>query len=229
MWDALADTLAEDCRVVCYDHRGHGGSDVPPGPYSCADLADDAADLIESLRLGPVVFMGLSLGGMVGQELALRHPDRVRGLVLANTTSGYPPAAQEGWAQRIAGIEAGGLESVVDAALQRWFHPGFHAAQPEAVARWRQRVVSTSTEGYVASCHAVARVDTTDRLHLIKVPVLVIAGELDQGTPPAMAQRMAEALPNAQLTVLQDASHLSVLETPAAFTQVVLNWLQEKF
>ena len=225
MWDALANALAADCRVVTYDQRGHGLSDAPEGPYSCAELADDAARLIAHLGHGPVVFMGLSLGGMVAQELALRHPQRVRGLVLANTTSGYPAEAQAGWAQRIAGIEAGGLESVVDAALQRWFHPGFHAAQPATVARWRRRVVSTDQQGYVACCHAVAGIDTTARLGQIQAPALVIAGELDAGTPPAMARTIAEGVKGAQLVVLPEASHLSVLEQPQAFLQAVQGWL----
>ncbi len=225
MWDTLANALAADCRVVTFDQRGHGLSDAPPGPCSTADLADDAARLIEHLGHGPVVFMGLSLGGMVGQELALRHPGQVKALVLANTTSGYPAEAQAGWAQRIAAIEAGGLESVVDAALQRWFHPGFHAAHPATVARWRRRVVSTDPQGYVACCHAVAGVNTTERLGRIAVPTLVIAGALDLGTPVAMAETLARGVPGAQLVVLPEASHLSVLEQPQAFEEAVSGWL----
>jgi 3-oxoadipate enol-lactonase len=228
MWDALANALSWDARVVCYDHRGHGLSDAPQGPYSMADLADDAARLIDELGGGPVTWIGLSMGGMVGQELALRHPAKVQALVLANTTSGYPAEAQAGWAQRIAGIEAQGLESIVDGALQRWFHPGFHAEQPAAVARWRRRVVSTDQAGYVACCHAVAGVNTTDRLPQLTQPTLVIAGELDLGTPPTMARTIAQAVPGAQLVVLPEASHLSVLEQPIAFRDCVQSWLSEQ-
>ncbi|WP_232540290.1 3-oxoadipate enol-lactonase [Azohydromonas aeria] len=225
MWDELAGHLAQHGRVVLYDQRGHGASAAPPGPYTMAQLADDAAGLIDELRLGPVTWIGLSMGGMVGQELALRHPGRVRALALANTTSAYPEEARAGWAQRIAGIEAGGLEAIVDGALQRWFHEGFHAAHPEAVAHWRRRVLACDAAGYVACCHAIAGVDTTARLPRIAVPTLVIAGALDQGTPPEMAATIARAVPGARLVVLPGASHLSVLEQPVAFREALHDWL----
>lgn len=224
MWDHLANVLAWDHRVVCYDHRGHGLSEVPPGPYTMQDLCDDAARLIDEVG-GPVTFIGLSMGGMVGQELALQYPDKVEALVLANTTSGYPAEAQAGWAQRIAAIQSSGLDGIVDGAMQRWFHDGFRAAQPATVARWRQRVVTCDARGYIATCQAISQIDTTGRLGQLKVPVLVIAGELDIGTPPAMAKTIAQAAPGATLVVLPEASHLSVLEQPESFTACVRDWL----
>jgi len=227
MWDALAQHLAGHGRVLRYDQRGHGGSEAPPGPYSMAELADDAARLIEELALGPVVWIGLSMGGMVGQELALRHPGLVRALVLANTTSGYPADAQAGWSQRIASVAQGGLESVVDGALQRWFHPGFHARQAQTVAHWRKRVLACNAAAYIACCQAVAGIDTTARLPRIAVPTLVIAGALDQGTPPAMARVIAQGIPGARLVVLPEASHLSVLEQPEAFRAALDDWLRQ--
>jgi 3-oxoadipate enol-lactonase len=225
MWDALADHLSAHNRVVRYDQFGHGGSDTPAGPYTLAMLADEAARLIDEVAHGPVVWIGLSMGGMVGQELALRHPEKVKALVLANTTSGYPALAQDGWAQRIAGIRRGGLEAVVDAALQRWFHEDFHRAQAPVVAHWRTRVLDCDEEGYVACCQAIAAVDTTGRLPGIRVPTLVIAGALDQGTPTAMARLIAGGIPGAQLIEIEQASHLSVLEQPQAFRQAVDAWL----
>jgi 3-oxoadipate enol-lactonase len=230
MWDALAHHLAQHGRVLRYNQRGHGGSEAPAGPYTMAELADDAARLIDELALadsGPVVWIGLSMGGMVGQELALRHPEQVRALVLANTTSGYPAQAQAGWSQRIAGIAQGGLEAIVDGALQRWFHAGFHARQPQTVAHWRARVLGCDAACYIACCQAIAGVDTTARLSGLAVPALVIAGELDQGTPPEMARVIAQGIPGARLVVLPEASHLSVLEQPLAFRAALDSWLHE--
>lgn len=226
MWDALAEhLLAQGHPVLRYDQRGHGGSDTPAGSYGMAELADDAARLIDELGLAPVVWIGLSMGGMVGQELALRHPGHVAALVLANTTSGYPPEAQAGWAQRIEGIRSGGLEAIVDGALQRWFHAAFRAEHPGVVALWRQRVLACREAGYIACCEAISQIDTTERLHRIAQPTLVIAGALDAGTPPAMAERIAARIPGAVLTVLPGASHLSVLEQPQAFMACLDGWL----
>lgn len=229
MWDDLAHHLAERSLVLRYDQRGHGGSEAPAGPYTMAELADDAARLFDELALGPVVWVGLSMGGMIGQELALRHPDKLRGLVLANTTSVYPPEAQAAWSQRIAGIAQGGLESIVDGALQRWFHAGFHAQQPQTVAHWRTRVLRCDAAAYIACCQAIAGVDTTARLPSITVPTLVIAGALDVGTPPEMAGTIAQGIRGARLVVLPEASHLSVLEQPLAFRAALDDWLQQTF
>ncbi len=225
MWDSLANQLAADCRVIACDHRGHGSSDAPDAMYSMADLADDAARLLRELDTGPVVWVGLSMGGMVGQELALRHPALVRALVLANTTSGYPDAARAVWEQRIATVRSDGIEAIADAVMERYFHDAFRARKAATVARFRRRLVTTDAVGYVGCCDAVGKVDTTGRLGQIGVPVLVVAGELDQGTPVAMAQALAEAIPGARLEVLAGASHLSAIEEPEGFASAVVGFV----
>jgi 3-oxoadipate enol-lactonase len=224
MWDELANTLAADCRVICYDQRGHGGSSAPPGPYTIAGLADDAAALLRELDSGPVLWVGLSMGGMVGQELALRHPSLVAALVIANSTSSYADEARAMWQARIAAVREGGTEAVADAVIARYFHDAFRKEQPATVARFRRRLASTGRDGYIACCHAVAGVDTTARLPSIAVPVLVIAGAIDAGTPPAMSEAMADAITGARLHVLADASHLSAIEQPQAFAAAVIEF-----
>ncbi|HEX8788876.1 MAG TPA: 3-oxoadipate enol-lactonase [Telluria sp.] len=225
MWDALAKQLTADCRVIAYDHRGHGTSDAPAGEYGMAELADDAARLLRELDTGPVVWIGLSMGGMVGQELALRHPGLVGALVLANTTSGYPDAARAVWRQRIDTVQAQGIEAIADAVMARYFHDGFRAEHAATVARFRRRLVTTDAIGYVGCCAAVGSVDTTARLGEIKVPALVIAGELDQGTPVSMAQTLVDGIADARLQVLAQASHLSAVEQPAAFAASVMGFV----
>jgi 3-oxoadipate enol-lactonase len=227
MWDDLATLLSADCRVIAYDHRGHGSSDAPSGLYSMAELADDAARLLRELDTGPVVWIGMSMGGMAGQELALRHPSLVGALVLANTTSRYPETVREVWQQRIVTVRENGIEAIADAVMGRYFHDAFRAERPAVIARFRQRLVTTDTEGYIGCCNAVGTVDTADRLAAIAVPTLVIAGELDQGTPVAMAQTLADSIPGAKLTVLEQASHLSGIEQPQAFAQAVQGFIGE--
>jgi 3-oxoadipate enol-lactonase len=225
MWDELANLLAVDCRVIVYDHRGHGASDAPAGPYSMAELADDAARLLRELDTGPVLWIGLSMGGMVGQELALRHPGLVGALVLANTTSGYPEAARAAWTQRIATVREQGIAAIADAVMARYFHEGFRAAHPATVARFRQRLVTSDPVGYAGCCAAVGAVDTGARLGGIAVPALVLAGELDQGTPVEMARALVDGMPDARLEVLADASHLSAAEQPRAFEAAVMRFV----
>ena len=225
MWDRLANVLAAEFDVVCYDHRGHGASDAPAQMYTMADLSDDAARLIKELDCGPVIWIGLSMGGMVGQELAIRYPELISKLVIANSTSAYPDAVREVWQQRIATVQANGIEVIADAVMERYFHAGFRAERPATVASFRRRLVTTDPEGYVGCCNAVGTVDTTARLPQVKVPTLVIAGELDQGAPVSMSETMVAQIPDAKLAVLADASHLAVAEQPQAFIETVQQFL----
>jgi len=226
MWDAVANRLAATHRVVCFDHRGHGDSAAPEGPYTVSQLADDAAALIDELQVGPVVWVGLSLGGIVGQELALRTPARLEALVIANSSARFDEAGRAAWLERIAAIEANGMEAVADGAMARWFSADFHRSQPAVVARWRRRVASNDPRAYVAAGHAVRLHDALDRLAHITLPTLVIAGELDQGTPVAMSQAIADRVPGARLAVMPGLAHLSAIEQPAAFSALLEDFLQ---
>jgi 3-oxoadipate enol-lactonase len=225
MWDTLAAELAPRYRVLRYDHRGHGRSDVPPGPYTMDDLVDDAARVVQEWGVGPVAWIGLSMGAMVGMGLAIRRPELVHSLVLANTTSRYPPEARTGWSQRIAAVEAGGMAQVVDMVLQRYLHADFRARQWLQVAGYRDTILRCDPQGYAACCHAVASVDWFDRLGRVAVPTLIIAGAEDVGAPPQMAHAMKERISNARLEVLEKASHLSVAEQPVRFESLVNDFL----
>ncbi|MDB5776743.1 MAG: carboxymuconolactone decarboxylase family protein [Herbaspirillum sp.] len=225
MWDSLANLLAADCRVIAYSHRGHGSSDGPEGMYTMADLADDAARLLRELDTGPVVWIGLSMGGMVGQEMALRHPSLIGALVIANSASAYPEVARQGWRQRIETVRSQGLEAIADTVMARYFHEAFRQQHSATVAQFRQRLLTTDVTGYIGCCNAVGTVDTTARLPLIAAPTLVIAGELDQGAPVALSQVIADKIPQATLTVLPQASHISAIEQPALFNETVMAFI----
>ena len=227
MWDRLANVLAAEFDVVCYDHRGHGASDAPATLYTMHDLSDDAARLIRELDCGPVIWIGLSMGGMVGQELAIRYPELIQKLVIANSTSAYPDAVRDVWQQRIATVKENGIEVIADAVMERYFHAGFRSERPATVASFRRRLVTTDPEGYIGCCNAVGTVDTTARLASVTAPVLVIAGELDQGAPVSMSETMANAITGAKLVVLADASHLAVAEQPQAFIDAVQTFLND--
>lgn len=220
MWDELAAALAPDHEVLRYDQRGHGGSAVPAGPYTQAQLVDDAARLITEWGRAPVVVVGLSMGGMVAQGLAVKHPELLRGVVIANSGARYPEEARAAWAQRIASVQAHGLAAVADATMERWFTPAFRAARPEVVERHRQSILRSDVAGYLASCHAVAAVDWLDALPQVQTPALVIAGTQDAGAPPAMSEAIAARIPGARLERLETA-HLSVAEQPQAFERLL--------
>lgn len=225
MWDALARRLAPHYTLMRYDHRGHGGSARPPGPYAMDDLVDDAARAIREWGKGPVAWIGLSMGGMVGQGLAVRHPELLRGAVLANTTARYPDAARPTWAARVAAVEQGGMAAVVDAVVERYLHADYRAAHPEVVAALRARLLRTDPAAYVACCHAVAGVDWLDRLSSVRLPTLVIAGARDVGATPEMARAIAGRIAGAELRVFPDASHLSVAEVGDEFHAAVSSFL----
>lgn len=226
MWDQLANALALDCRVICYDHRGHGGSCAPAGPYTMKDMAEDAARLLRELDSGPVVWIGLSMGAMVGQELVLRHPSLVLALVIANATSEYTQSAKLLWTQRINKVAREGVEAIAETVMERYFSEAFRAANPAIVARFRRRVASTDAQGYASCCAAVAAVNTSARLSTIGIPVLIVAGALDMGTPPAMSADMASRIPGATLAVIENAAHLSAIEAPAEFVTLTSQFLQ---
>ena len=225
MWDPQMSALTSRYRVLRYDTRGHGGTDAPAGAYSLDLLAADAAALLGALGVARTHWVGLSMGGMIGQTLALKRPDLVASLALCDTSSRVPPEARPTWADRIKTAETQGMEPLVEPTIGRWFTPGFIAGRADAVEPVRAMIRSTSPRGYAGCCHAIAALDLTERLDGITAPTVVIVGEEDQGTPVAASRAIQERIRGAELVVLKSASHLSNVEQPAAFTTALTAFL----
>lgn len=222
MWAPQIDEFASRFRVLRYDSRGHGRSDVTPGAYSMDRLGRDVVELLDLLHIPQVSYVGLSKGGMVGQWLGARAPERLNRLVLCNTAAYMGPPA--GWDARIAVALSKGMGGLTDVVIERWFTPEFRARAPEAIAPVRQMLLGTSPVGYAGCCGAIRDMDQRLTAPLIKVPTLVIGGSRDPATPPKDAEWLAATIPGAKLVML-DAAHLSNVEQPALFTRAVLSFL----
>jgi 3-oxoadipate enol-lactonase len=225
MWTPQLAAFAAEYSLLAYDLRGHGGSSAPAGDYPLERLADDLAALLDALDIARCHFVGLSLGGMIGQMAALRHPARLASLTLADTTSRQPPGARAVWDERLAAVRAQGMAPLVAPTLERWFTPAFRTRAPAEVARIGALIAATPVAGYVGCAHAVVNVDLTDHLPRIACPTLVIVGRDDPGTPPAMAEAIARQVPGARLVVLEQAAHLSNIEQAAAFNAALRAFL----
>lgn len=225
MWDPVAALLPPRLRLIRIDARGHGASPVPPRPYSLEALADDAARLLDRLGIERAHWVGLSMGGMAGQAMALAHPDRLASLVIANSTSAYGPDGPATWRARIEAVEKGGLEAIAKTVEARYFSEAFRRDRADVVADVMQRFLATPRDGYLGCCEAIAGLDYTAHLPRIAAPTLVIAGEADAGTPPAMSEAMARAIPGARLAVIPGAAHLSAVEKPREFARLLEGFL----
>lgn len=223
MWDPQVMRLAQAFRVVRYDHRGHGGSPVPAGPYRIEDLGRDLLHLLDRLALERVSFCGLSLGGMVGIWVASNAPERIDHLVLCCTAARM--VRPDDFAARARTVREHGMEAVADALVSRWFTPSFPASHPDTVARIRAILLSTPREGYASACEAIAQMDLRDDLPRIAAPTLVIGAEHDQSTPPEKSREIAQGITGANLVLIPDAAHIANVEQPDAVTNQILGHL----
>jgi 3-oxoadipate enol-lactonase len=222
MWEPQKAAFAEHFRVLRYDMRGHGGSDAPAGAYSLDRLGRDAIELLDALGIGQVDFCGLSLGGMVGQWLAIRAPERLRRIVLANSSAFMgPPSA---WDARVRLVREQGIAAVAAASVERWFTPGFVADAGAAVDQISEMLLANRVDGYAGCCAAIRDMDLRRLGSLITVPTLVIGGDADPATPAAHSEALAAPIAGAELMFLS-AAHLSNVEQPEAFTRAVLFFL----
>ena len=227
MWDEQILALRSRYRVLRYDTRGHGQTGAPAAAYTLDQLAEDLKGLLDGLGIAATHFVGLSMGGMIGQVFALKHPAMVQSLVLCDTTSRYPQGAAAVWEERIKTVGAKGMEPMVAPTLERWFTAPFRARRKDLMDKVGAMIRSTPATGYVACCHALPKINVTERLRDVRCPALVIVGEEDPGTPVDMARDIHAALPVAELAVLCRASHLSNVEQPGEFNRALGGFLDK--
>lgn len=227
MWEPQLGALRERYRVLRYDTRGHGGTDAPPGAYSLELLAEDAARLLAALGIRKTHWVGLSMGGMIGQALALKNPELLVSLALCDTSSRVPAEAKSTWTDRIKTAETQGMEPLVDPTLARWFTAPFRERAKDVVGRVATMIRSTLPRGYAGCCHAISALDFTDRLPAISLPTLIIVGEEDQGTPVAASRTIHERIKGSELVIIPSAAHLSNMEQPDVFTSALTKFLSK--
>jgi 3-oxoadipate enol-lactonase len=225
MWDNEVAAFKDRYRVLAFDTRGHGGSSAPAGDYTLELLADDLHALLGHLGVSKPHFVGLSMGGMIGQTYALKHPGAFASLTLADTSSRFPPEAGPLWEQRIQVAREKGMQALVAPTLERWFTEAYRKSGAEPLKKISGLIASTPVDGYVGCCRAIPRISTTERLKEIKCPSLVVCGEQDAGTPPAMARAIHENLPGSKLVMIPNAAHLANVEQPQAFRQALESFL----
>jgi 3-oxoadipate enol-lactonase len=222
LWEPQLPTFTKSFRVLRYDTRGHGQTEVTQGEYSIEQLGGDVVGLLDALKLNRVNFCGLSVGGMTGMWLGVNAPQRLEKLVLCNTA---PQIGKlETWNERIEKVRESGTKSVADQVVERWFTPTFRAKEPTMVAKTKEMITSTSSDGYAGACAAVRDFNFWDKVGTIQSPTLVIAGTHDQSVPPADAQKLALSIKGARYVELK-AAHISNIEAADKFTAEVASFL----
>ncbi len=225
MWDGEIARYKDKYRVLAYDTRGHGQSAAPKGPYTLEQLAEDLHALLKHLKIEKPHFVGLSMGGMIGQTAALKYPGMFGSMTLCDTTSRYPAEAAPMWEERIRIAESKGMAPLVQPTLERWFTEPFRKNQPEKVRSVAGLIEKTPVPGYAGCCAAIPKINVTSRLKEIKTPTLVICGHEDPATPPAMAREIQQGIPGAKLALIPQAAHLANIEQPEAFNRALAEFL----
>ncbi|MBB5048626.1 3-oxoadipate enol-lactonase [Rhodopseudomonas rhenobacensis] len=225
MWKPQMLALTNLFRVVRYDRRGHGKSQVPPGPYTMERLGRDVLAILDGLNIAKTHWCGLSMGGMEGQWLAAHAPERLDRVILANTTCYYPDPTN--FQNRIKLVRDGGLQAIADTVIAAWLTAEFREREPQATERLRAMLLATPVEGYMACCETLSTLDQRELLPQIAKPTLVIVGRHDQSTPVAAGEFIRSRIPGASMTLL-DAAHISNIEQPHAFTDAVIGFLTQR-
>jgi 3-oxoadipate enol-lactonase len=226
LWGYQLPLLASQFRVVVYDLRGHGKSGAPGDQYTLQALASDVAALLDHLEIRRSSFVGLSIGGMIGQHLAVQYPDKVASLVLCSTGARTEPEAKLTLGERINKVRSEGLKSQLDATLGRWFTPQFIQEAPETIAWVSQLILGTSINGFVGCAHAVQGLDIIASLDQVRTKTLLIPGEYDLAFPEKVSRAIQQKIPNADLVVLNGAAHIGNIEQAHRFNEILMHFLK---
>lgn len=225
IWDGVIDVLADRYRVLSYDKRGHGLSDAPKGDYSLDDHVADLAGLLDHAGMSRVALAGVSIGGLVAQGFALRHPERLAALVLCDAVPQLGDDAM--WNGRIDAIRRSGLASIADGIMERWFSPDFRRTRPDDLTGWRNLFLRSDVEGYCSTCATLRDTDLREEIGNIAVPTLVAVGEHDGSTPVPMVRACADAIPGARFEIIPDAGHLPSIEQPERLAALMATFFKE--
>ena len=228
MWEPQMEPLLRSYRVLRYDTRGHGQTEAPEGPYSFDMLAADVRALLSALGIQKTHFLGISMGGMIGQKLATETSELLHTAILCDTTSRIPPEARPIWDERIRTALEKGMEQHAAPTLERWFTPPFRKSHPEVMERFAAMIRATKPAGYVGCAHAIRDLDFSDRLQRISVPTLIIAGADDPSFPIPVSEEMQRKIKGSKLVVLHSAAHLPCVEQGERFNEAVLSFLKGK-
>ncbi|MCX7558941.1 3-oxoadipate enol-lactonase [Sulfitobacter sp. F26204] len=222
LWDAVLPLLPEGPRYIRYDKRGHGLSSCPEGPYSMGALITDAERLLDHLNVKGCVFVGLSIGGMIAQGLAVKRLDLIRAMVLSNTAAKIGTPAM--WEERITAVETGGIEALADGVMQRWFSAGF-CTSPE-LELWRNMLVRGEDRGYTGCCAAISGTDFYTPTSGLRLPALGIAGDEDGSTPPDLVRETLDLIPGSKFHLIRKAGHLPCVEKPEEYAAILSDFLK---
>lgn len=225
MWGPQLRMLSGRLRLTAFDHRGHGKSPVPEGPYTIAALGRDVIALMDHLKLQRASYCGLSIGGMVGQWLAVNHPERIEKLILIATSA--HPGDPDSWRARAETVRgAGTVETIADTVVSRWVTPGWAAEHRLDVGTLRDMLAASPVEGYASCCEAIAEFDLREQLPKITAPTLVISGAEDPALPPTHQRLIAEAIPGARLQLIADAAHILSVQHPTQVNELIIDHLE---
>ena len=223
IWDNVIPLLPPTLRILRYDHRGHGASDVPEPPYAMGALITDTERLLDHLNIRDCVFLGLSMGGLVAQGLAVKRLDLVRGLVLSNTATKL--GTESLWQDRIAQVRAGGMAAINAAATDRIFSRAFRTT-PD-IAHWQTLMLTTNPNGYIGCAKAIAGTDFYTPTAGLRLPTLAIAGSEDAATPPDLVRETASLIPGSRFALIRGGGHLPFIERPQSYADALTTFLKE--